>query len=179
MKIATLGVGRIDINKFHKTGKFSPDLNRPEFGLFGSTLIEVDGNQTTDWFEYIKKIKYDMERYSHGYEYELIPEAKILTIDTERDYVDLLSSRYRLINEMYKNKTLISLDWNKISEDFDVFHLTKQGYEKLKTLGFIFGQSKDINISNFSSYDCETWILFNLDCINDDTVKEIHIDYNE
>ena len=44
MKIATLRLGTIDINKFDSDGSFSPEMNRPNFGMFGSTLIKTKYN---------------------------------------------------------------------------------------------------------------------------------------
>lgn len=173
MKIATLGIDKIDIDKFHSTGEFAPDYNRPGFGMFGSTLIEKDSRLTTDWLEFVRKIQYDIERYEYGYSYELKETAKILIINTEKDYVDLLNSKYRLMTKMYKDKTLLSIDWNLVSQDYDALHLTKQGFQLLRSLSSIFLLDKDICVADFSAYDCETWVLFNLDCIDEDTIEEI------
>ena len=176
MKIATLGIDKIDINKFHSSGDFAPDFNRPNFGMFGSTIIEKDSRLTTEWLEYARKIQYDVDRYEHGYSYQLKDSAKILTIDTEKDYVDLLNSQYRLITKMYKDKTLLSIDWNLVAKDYDALHLTKQGYQELQSLSSIFLLGKDICVADFSSYDCETWVLFNLDCIDENTIETICLD---
>ena len=123
--------------------------------------------------EFVRKIQYDIERYEYGYSYELKETAKILIINTEKDYVDLLNSKYRLMTKMYKDKTLLSIDWNLVSQDYDALHLTKQGFQLLRSLSSIFLLDKDICVADFSAYDCETWVLFNLDCIDEDTIEEI------
>ena len=173
MKIATLGLGTIDINKFDFDGSFSPEMNRPNFGMFGSTLIKTKYGYTTDWFEYICKIQYDIDRYETGFLYELKENTKIYTMDSEEDYVNLLTSRYRKVTKLYKDKQLLSVDWDLVAKDFDAFHLTKEGYLNLRSLSPVFYMGDRICVSDFSSYDCETWILFNLNCIDENTIETI------
>ena len=99
--------------------------------------------------------------------------AKICTMDSEEDYVNLLTSRYRKVTKLYKDKQLLSVDWNFIAKDFDAFHLTKEGYLNLRSLSPVFYMGDRICVSDFSSYYCETWIIFNLNCIDENTIETI------
>ena len=71
---------------------------------------------------------------------------------------------------------ITSLNFVDLSKDYDAFHLTYDGLCSLRSDIDIFfragGDSNNLmvrffkNHRDFYSYDAETWILFNLDCIN-------------
>lgn len=68
------------------------------------------------------------------------------------------------ICSLFKEKVI---DWKKLSKDYDAFHLTERAFWEMRLpLSNILECEDGSELCDFYSYDCESWILFNLDCIN-------------
>ena len=102
--------------------------------------------------------------------FKLSRKAKICTIDTVEDYHRLMR---KYAKPKYENSEYSSLfkekviDWKKLSKDYDAFHLTERAFWEMRLpLSNILECEDGSELCNFYSYDCESWILFSLDCIN-------------
>ena len=71
----------------------------------------------------------------------------------------------------YKYNRLV-INWDKLSKDYDAFHLTEDAFWSMR-LPWDPDELTDVDgnyLENFYSYDCETWIIFNLECINEGSI---------
>ena len=175
MRIATMGIETIDPEKFQNNG--DTFLNKPRFGLYGSTLIKENSNLRTGWLDFIfGDWQEKSKKYSKGISYTLHKKSKIFTIDSIEDYIELLE-KYNERIHAYDNRYRISIDWNEFARDYDAFHLTEDAFWELRMI-YTEQNNEDGTVDrleDFYSYDCETWIIFNLDCINMGSVYNIHI----
>lgn len=179
-RIATMGIDCIDERLFNFGGPI--ELNKPRFGLYGSTIYaDRYGNKRTGWLDFCYGSDYHPRSYNHGISYTLNKNTKIYTISNYDDYINLLKN-YRYIP--YDNK--VSIDWNKFKLDFDAFHLTEDAFWELRMIisGYVFfeddgSRGNRYRLDDFYCYDCETWILFNLDCINKGSIQNICIKYKK
>lgn len=171
-RILTMGISELDPQKFNLKGNL--ELNKPRFGLYGSTMyIDKYRNRImSSWLEFVEGNEFHLNRYSNGISYKLNKKAKIYEIDSMEDYIDLMN-KYPL--EGYCDKYMI--DWNKFSKDYDAFHLTEKAFWKLRMIysnkHYIESLGKIVTMDDFYSYDCETWIIFNLDCINKGSIQNV------
>ena len=160
MRILTIGINEIKPELFHPIT--STSLNKPdprEGGcLWGSTQINLLNGCTSDW----KRWTYSEEfkDSSYGVSYKLHKKAKILEIKSEDDYVKAMLKYAHL---EYGYPWEYSLDFSKISKDYDAFHLTRKAFWEMR-IKFIECDGKKYR--DFYSYDAESWIIFNPDCIN-------------
>lgn len=177
MRILTTGIDKIDPNKFNQCD--SSDgfcLNKPFGCLWGSTLYvgQISGKPTSDWKQYTSNDHHGKDS-NIGVSYQLRPDAKIISIDTPRDYLNLME-RYKLYYEHTSNYVI---DFSALSKDYDAFHLTEYAFKTMRMLlpGYYDDIDDDLmevvkrKYRDFYSYDAESWILFNLDCINWDTIQ--------
>ena len=112
-----------------------------------------------------------LDKYSSmAVSFKLSRKAKICTIDTVEDYHRLMQ---KYAKPKYENSEYSSLfkekviDWKKLSKDYDAFHLTERAFWEMRLpLSNILECEDGSELCDFYSYDCESWILFNLDCIN-------------
>lgn len=92
--------------------------------------------------------------FSCGFKFKLKKNAKIYVIDSIQDF-DQLPKRFKLsvsrwIGEEY------DIDWEKLSSEYDGLLLTYKGYLEFRS-----------NMRmGFSTWDCESLLIFNLDCIS-------------
>lgn len=100
--------------------------------------------------------------------YQLKPNTKILEINTLDDYLDVLD-KYGYV-PFPDIDTKLQLNFESISKDYDAFHITSNAICQLR---FLFdGELANIAI-DFYHYDVESYILFNLDCIDKNSIKTI------
>lgn len=177
MRIATMGINFIDPEKFDSEGRIK--FNKPRFGLWGSTLITDKSKYRSSWMDWVISEDFHPERYTKGISYTLHKNTKIYTVDSVEDYMELLED-YSIRKHEYDNVYKFYIDWNKFKEDYDAFHLTEDCFYKLR-----FMQLKDKNedgtidiVEDFCFYDCESWIIFNLNCINKGSIQNFSIDIN-
>lgn len=175
-RILVAGIDEIDYLKFNTPDKVVDGkldvsfMNKPNGCLWGSTMLHND-YYLSDWLRWVLNEGFYPEKYCKGISFTLKKKARICTIDTVEDYRNV-ARKYSTAK--YDKEQLQSrfrkriIDWKKLSRDYDAFHLTEGAFWKMR-LPFDESILKDENgnyLENFYSYDCESWILFNLDCIN-------------
>jgi len=135
------------------------------------------GYKTTGWLNWCISAEYRPDRYYKGISYTLHKKAKVYTVNSYRDYMNLLS-KYKRIDRVFDK---VGIDFDKLKLDYDAFHLTEEGFYELRLLfnEYRTEEGKTYYIDNFYSYDCETWIIFNLDCINKGSIQNICLKYKE
>lgn len=175
MRILTMGINNINPNKFQTAGKCM--LNKPFFGLWGSTLYKTADNKIfSSWLEFVEGNEFHIDKYSKGISYTLYKNAKIYTVDSYESYIKLLS-RYPLIE--YENTELekCNVDWDAFKRDYDAFHLTEDAFYNLRMImyEYAFINGKEIRIADMYAYDCETWIIFNLDVVNKGSIQNVSV----
>lgn len=168
MRIATFGIDCIDKDKFKTEGDIL--LNKPNYGLYGSTLINRNGLDWSSWLDFVESESFHIDKYYKGISYTLHKKSKICTINSYESYIDILY-KYPKYDDLNK----LCIDFDKLKLDYDAFHLTEKAFYEMRLLpdNIISIQSKEVVINDFYSYDCETWIIFNLDCINFDSIQNI------
>ena len=90
-------------------------------------------------------------------------------MDSLESYLELIRE-YGILDTMnsmpdYKKYTV---DWIELTKHYDAFHLTEDAFWNLRMLPstITYNDGAFISLKDFYSYDCETWIMFNLECIN-------------
>lgn len=170
MKILTTGIVKLEKDKFKNiTNDKECILNKPlSGGFWGSTYLEnylKDKSFPSSWYKFAihsglgKNIK-DAVIYS------LTKSAKIYELDSVEKY-DYLKENYSTTNTRYKE--FISVDWEKLSKDYDAFHLSLDMFYELRK--FKYYRNMD-----FYSWDCESYLIFNFDCIDQESIQYIQID---
>ena len=168
-RILTTGIREIDSNKFTECTANNDITNKPEFGqcLYGSTLIKsTNGSVCSDW-SYFTQNDYTAKFFNYGISYKLHKSSKIAEIDTFDDYKKLIEKYPYTPGDGFKT----ALNFVDLSKDYDAFHLTEEAFWKMRLPGFMSTEEEweffyEKHNADFYSYDAETWILFNLDCIN-------------
>ena len=160
MRILTIGIREIKPELFHPITQTFHNKPDPKEGgcLWGSTQINLPNGCTSDWKRWTNAN--DLLDFSYGISYTLHKKAKILEIGSVYDYVKAMNIYKHL---PYENSLTYSLNFSRISKDFDAFHLTRNVFLELR-LKLI--KCEDILFEDFYSYDAESWIIFNPDCIN-------------
>ena len=176
MRILTVGIKNFNDVEFAPVVDVC--LNKPDFGsrvLWGSSMIKVPGGSiTSEWKNFVGSSSCLIEKdVEYGISYTLHKNAKILEISDINDYIMALQ-KYS-IPICYK----IQLDFSKICHDYDAFHLTSDAAMDLhlfwysKSFWEDHGVSVDgddewdyYRVDDFNSYDVESWIIFNAECIN-------------
>ena len=193
VRILSAGITELDPEKFNlNSNEKAFFLNKPSGYLYASTMFTVDGNISSDWIEWVKCEDFHKDKYKNTISYTLQKKSKIFTVDGISDYTDLLK-RYGKVKQLAENHYILYIDFPKLAQDYDAFHLTLDAFYKLRMFRFYFEQidfqiqkiflriarlhCKDsetksrinrisLRVEDFHSYDCETWIIFNLDCIH-------------
>ena len=162
VRILHIGATEIDFHKPECEIYTLPSINKP-FGniLWGSTLIKLPGNKVnSSWKDYVSGDYQDKDS-NYGVSFKLNRNTKILEIDNMDDYISVMKKYKRL---KYPHGDDLCLDFEKISKDYDAFHLTEDAFWELRMP--MYKEFYDLKYSDFSAYDAESWIVFNLDCIN-------------
>ena len=162
-RILVLGTEKIDFNRtINVTGTI---LNKPDFEsgcLWGSTLVKYsNGSVGSSWKEFTAD-NYTDKDSNYGVSFVLNSNSKILKITNLDDYKNIME-QYKC--NPYSDK--YCLDFEKISKEYDAFHLTEDAFWKMRLP--ICGPAceiYDLDYDTFYSYDAESWIIFNLNAIN-------------
>lgn len=170
MRILTVGIHELDREKFKTDGKIM--WNKPFYGLYGSTATYLDGKLWSNWIDFVLGTEYAINKYmGGGITYTLHKNTKIYTIDNIDDYLNLLKD-YSIME--YDKR---GVDWNKFKNDYDAFHLTLNGFFDLRLIYDDDRYFDNCRIQHFYAYDAETWIIFNFDCINLGSVRNVSLSY--
>ena len=175
-RILVAGITEIDESKFRSATDKIPEgyydisyLNKPNGCLWGSTMTPND-YYLSDWLRWVSEEEFHVEKYEVGaISFVLKKKARVCEISSVEDYKNLMKKyfkkkyRYKLFD---RDNTKI-IDWEMLSRDYDAFHLTKKAFLEMRLpWDRDLLKDEDIYLGDFYSYDCESWILFNLDCIN-------------
>lgn len=174
-KIITLGINRVEKEAFEKHSRDTDDrwyLNKPTGSLWGSTYTP-DDEYVSDWERWCDANGY--AHYNNGIIYTLTSDARIYTIDSLHDFIELLT-RYPLPEptELRMAGTRVYLDFSKIMKDYDVLHLTRNGNCETHLIWNhpeIDVGGKKYRISDLNSWDIESWLILNFDSIDLDSVE--------
>ena len=175
MRILTAGISILEKEKF-KDRSYDTDkayfLNKPRGFIWGSTLIKRDGKAYSDWIRLLENKQFNPKKYNNGISYTLHKNAKICTISCEEDYLDLMDN-YSI---GYKDEKAY-INFEKLSKDYDAFHLTQDAcYEMRMIYPPIYRRNFPHRmLADFYSYDCESWIIFNYDIINQGSIMNHNI----
>ena len=187
MRILTAGISVLEREKFKDSSNYDIDktcyLNKPRGFIWGSTLIERDGKAYSDWISYVEDNQFQPKKYIRGISYTLHKNAKICTISCKEDYLDLMDN----YSTEFKNDDIIGkayIDFKKLSKDYDAFHLTEDAFWEMRLMYLhLYTRTTHKVMDDFYSYDCESWIIFNYDIINQGSIINhnipIYIDEDE
>ena len=173
MSILTTGRASLSKEKFNNIyhGEFY-DLHKPDGGLWGSTFKDIKKDiYASSWLEYCAGIveeTFFRKQFNFGVVYELKDSAKILNIDSDEDYINL-HKNYGDINTNYTRHTSF-INWIKLSKDYDAIHFTEECFLRWRNIFY----RSDLGLRDLFSFDCESWIIFNFDCIDLDSCKTLY-----
>lgn len=129
---------------------------KPLGGLWTSTY-QPTGKFASGWIEwcYSEEPEWITE---HAFLLEVKPDARIYTIDSQSDVLQLLnkyklyrlrSESGKLIDVMDLGMSMAILDWEKIAQDYDGVHLTEEGQWRTR-----------LARPGLYGWDCESTIWF-------------------
>lgn len=176
MRILVMGIDEIDESKFHPCNDSGTVMNKPPVGtcLYGSTMFKPDSSHVcSEWTEFTQ-FDYTDKYFTNGISFKLKRNVKIIEIDDVEDYRKVLQQYPYEYRAGCYAKTQI--DFYKMSLDYDAFHLTSRANEKMRLPcpGEMPEADLDLfykdNVDSFYTYDAETWILFNIDCIDQGSI---------
>ena len=178
MRILVAGIGSLDKSKFNKISKTpvgdwqisAEGLNKPNGGLWGSTLI-TNGEYPSDWIRWVISEEFNINKYCNkrAISFTLKKKAKICTIASVDDYKAIMK---KYSKPKYKDNDCNEkvIDWVKLAKDYDAFHLTEDAFCKMRLPLYSIIDDEGCELSDFYSYDCESWVLLNLDYINEGSI---------
>ena len=144
--------------RFKKVTNNRSFLNKPSGGLWSSPKKSEWGWK--DWCE--SEMFREKSYFKVGFKFKLKKSAKIFVLDTAQDYLELPEDYF--IDHKYIPGAAKSLNWEKMSEIYDAFLLTECGLNETRELGFDpFSPGR----LGFCYWDCETLLVFSLDCISE------------
>lgn len=95
MRILTAGISVLEREKF-KDRSYDFDkayyLNKPRGFIWGSTLQKRNGNAFSDWIRFVEDSQYWPKKFTQGISYTLHKNAKICTVASVEDYLDLMDN---------------------------------------------------------------------------------------
>ena len=134
--------------------KFKPIENslwiKPKGGLWSSPV-----NSSYGWKQWCLEEEFNVVHLVSSFKFKLTDNARILKVDF---YKDLLALPRQVVP---KTKTIryinmFFLDFEKISQQYDVFHLTIRGLARTMF---------HINKPNLYGWDVETYLIMNKNCM--------------
>jgi hypothetical protein len=136
--------------------------SKPDKGLWGSRI-----NAKWGWKDWCKSEGYS-QRFGlkFGFKFRLKSSARIFVINSLSDYLRMPEKYLISYQEQFDDKKYICIDWEKLSIDYDGLLLTYDGYCEISDLLDI-PERDGIYRKSFNSWDCETLLVFSLDCISD------------
>lgn len=173
-KIVTYGINKIDKDQFKSISNAEPfdHRNKPYGGLWGSIYTPNNGIFMSDW---VRFVYYDLpiKRRSRYYvTYKLKSDAKLFTLDTLDDYLGMIDKYLYIPDSDFYDKFLINFE--KLSEDYDAIHVTEKAVTEMRM--FLFNEITTV-LTDFYHYDVDSYILFNLDCIDKKSIKSYTLPY--
>lgn len=166
--ILTTGIKNIEKDKFKniKNDWEGGLLNKPYTGgLWASTFNEnyvKDIVYPSSWYKFLINSGLSRSK-TFGVIYKLQDSAKIFELDSLEKY-NYLKENCSFVDEY----DYISVDWEKLFKDYDAFHLSLDMFRELRS-------SKYYRDMGFYSWDCECYLISNLDCIDKDSIQYIEI----
>lgn len=158
VKFLAHGIKELDKNKFNKVENF---FTKPKGGLWASIYIDNDKEDyQSSWLEWID-VCMPQWRKDYGITFSVKENANIFIINDEED-VKFLETKYPA-KEKDMFTSFKTIDFEKMSEDFDGAYLTYKGSKELYYV--LYG------------WDVESLVLFNLDCIKD--VEKVKIEWKK
>lgn len=160
-RILTIGTEEID---FSRTINVTDTiLNKPDFNsnvLWGSTMIKYPGNKIGSSWKNFTSGEFISKDYRYGVSFTLNRNSRILEIKDLDSYIRVMKI---YSYKKYENDNRKTLDFVKISKDYDAFHLTEEAFWQLRMpVGVLYA----LDYCDFYSYDAESWAIFNLNAIN-------------
>lgn len=172
-RILVSGITHIDPLGFLPPSNTRSYMNKPGGCLWGSTMTKND-EFLSDWLEWVYIEDFYIGKYKKGISFTLKKKSKICTISSEDDYKNLMRKydKYKYDNDevLMKSFKIKVIDWEKLCLDYDAFHITREAICRMRLPLNGITDEDGIELDNFYSYDCESWILFNLDCINQGSI---------
>ena len=144
---------------------------KPTGGLWASEFIS-NFNKISPWYDYLKEAK-SIATYMLQYKdlklasiFTLKENANILIIDSANQILEL-SKKYPSYHHILTNNNNIIFDFEEISRKYDGIYLN---YNNLLY---------QTTINTFDSWNVNTLLIFNLDCIKEYQTVKINIDFED
>lgn len=144
---------------------------KPTGGLWASEFIS-NFNKISPWYDYLKEAK-SIATYMLRYKdlklasiFTLKENANILIIDSVNQILEL-SKKYPSYHHILTNNNNIIFDFEEISRKYDGIYLN---YNNLLY---------QTAINTFDSWNVNTLLIFNLDCIKEYQTVKINIDFED
>lgn len=144
---------------------------KPTGGLWASEFIS-NFNKISPWYDYLKEAK-SITTYMLRYKdlklasiFTLKENANILIIDSANQILEL-SKKYPSYHHILTNNNNIIFDFEEISRKYDGIYLN---YNNLLY---------QTTINTFDSWNVNTLLIFNLDCIKEYQTVKINIDFED
>lgn len=134
--------------------------NKPNGGLWASPLRYND-EFLSAWEEWCIREEFMISSLEKYIQFKLKENAKILTIDSTAAYIKIMESYRQMTIDKY------SLDFEKISKDFDAVLLTENASIEMH-LGLLYSNG-NYNYRDFNAWDVESIVILNFDAIDLDS----------
>lgn len=164
-----LGHSKLTKEKFKEVKNRKEGITtKPNGGLWACRYTD-NKDYTCAWEEWCFAENYYIERLKEGVLFNLKPEAKIYTIDSYEDLTKLMKnySKNNVMEELFNTEEIlsffaslilgeeISLDFEKISQDYDAIELTEKGLHETQFSGFY----------NLYGWDVPSILIMNFDVV--------------
>lgn len=164
MRMLVAGIDRISRDLFCGVGY--PDYrNKPCHGGLWASTFDKQRNSSA-WLDWVQDNDFHLDKYINAISFTLNKSAKIYRINSKNDYMKLLKwCGYDFIH--YPGAEPVkSIDFVKLSKYYDAVYISDNvifDFELRYT-------TMSSGFNGFYCYDVESWILFNLDCINQGSI---------
>lgn len=162
VELITLGIDKLD-EKLFQTPINEPCKPRVG-GLWASRYQDTDTILYSEWGDFAFN---EMGKsYDKACVYKLKENARVYTIDSLEDLVNLLD-KYYFPNPIHGPKKRF-IDFRKVSKDYDVIELTEEGHWKTR-----------LTSPGLYGWDVECVLILNFDCIDLDSQYSFVPEYPE
>lgn len=160
------GTEKPTVNKFVKIRDVAAGLNKPAGGLWTSSYVI---NDKCGWEKWVAREEFNEDEYTKKWMLSINENARVLTIDSKED-AEKAYEDFPLLGDC----NVPELNYENIAQKYDIVHLTENGYEEnnLGPMGKILPAFLFEELS-FDSWDCESSLIINWDCINNIKSMEI------
>lgn len=177
----------LDESKFECVRNDRFMFNKPSGCLWGSTYTPNE-DFPSKWVEWgIYEEFFNTNEDFNGLIYSLKLDSRVLRIETAEDFIHLLLPFYTIFGKLIKygsfRKDYICdayCSFEDIAKSYDAMHISdnvihyfrgSDVFKKLRSDGLI------IEYNGFDTMDVESWILFNLNCIDESSIKYVDLNY--